>query len=332
MRRSNGIFWGGLLVILGVFWLLRNMGLLNIDWDEVLRFWPVLLILAGISLLTTGRERGSIGSGLAGLFIALAVLGGILHRTDRAFERNNWNFKWDHEEEHNDNEHDSRDHDYREERRNRNTNEQTNHYEYDMDGAIQEATFNLEGGAGEFTLRGTSSKLFEADTRSSIGGFISNIRSNKSEGTARVDFKMEEENVNLKDGKVKNVVTMSLNEAPVWNVVMGFGAGKADMDFSNYKVKTLKLSTGVADVDLRLGEKNETTNVDVESGVASVAIEVPRSAGCEVWIDGAMNIKKLDDLEKIDDNHYRSSNFDSARQKITIRYEAGLSKVSINRY
>ncbi|GAB3173441.1 LiaF transmembrane domain-containing protein [Telluribacter humicola] len=340
MKRSNGIVWGGLLVVLGVFWLLRNMGLLNVDWEGVLRFWPALLILAGISLLASGRERNGVGSGLAGLLIALAVLGGILYRTDRAFDRhrNNWDFHWDNDDHnehdnngHNNNDHDSSDRDYEEDRRNRSTRTQSNHYEYDMDAAIQEATFNLEGGAGEFKLTSTTPKLFEADTRTTLGGFISNIRSNKLDGTATIDFKMEDEQINIKNGKVKNIVTMSLNEAPIWNVDLGIGAGKADMDLSSYKVKSLKVSTGVADVDVRLGDKTDT-DVKIESGVASVTIEVPKSAGCEVRIDGAMNIRDLDDLQKIGDNLYRSPNFSTASRKITIKYDAGLSKVRINRY
>jgi hypothetical protein len=329
-RRSNGIVWGGLLITLGVVWLLRNMGLLQVDWSQVLRFWPALLILAGVSLLVAGRERGTVAGGLAGLLIALAVLGGILHRTDRAFDRNNWNFKWDGDDSDTS---DTRDDEYRQDRRNRRSGRtQANHYQYDMESGIREATFNLEGGAGEFRLKGTTDKLFEADTRTNLGGFVSNTRTNQSDGTATVDFKMEDEQINLKDGKVKNEVTMRLNESPVWTILMAIGAGKANMDLSPYKVKAVKVSTGVADVTVRLGEKNETTDVNVESGVAAVTFEVPRSAGCEVFFEGALNVKEMDDLEKISNSHYRSANFDSARQKITIRYEAGLSKVNIRRY
>jgi cell wall-active antibiotic response 4TMS protein YvqF len=47
--RSPGLFWGGLLVILGVLFLLANLGVLNnLDWNVV---WPVLLIALGIWLL-----------------------------------------------------------------------------------------------------------------------------------------------------------------------------------------------------------------------------------------------------------------------------------------
>ena len=345
MRTSKGIFWGGLLILLGVFWLLRNMGLLHIDWQEVTRYWPVLLILAGLSLLASGRERGGVGGGIAGILIALAVLGGVVHRTDRAFDnrRGNWNFDWDNDD-------DEWDFGDRERWRNRdrepdkgyeddedssasgNRDIKNGHYEYEMEDDLREVTFNFEGGAGDFKLTGSTDKLFEADTRSSIGGFTTNIRNNRNANTAVIDFKMENNNVKLKRGKLENNIEINLNENPVWNFDLGVGAGKADFDLSAYKVKTLKISTGVADMDIRLGDKLPQTDVDIESGVASVTVEVPESVGCEVRLDGALNVKNLDDLVRVSEGLYRSPNYDDASRKIMIRYDAGLSKVKIRRY
>ncbi|GAB2792935.1 hypothetical protein GCM10027275_42400 [Rhabdobacter roseus] len=335
MKRSNGIFWGGLLVLFGVFWLLRNMGLLDIDWYEFFRFWPVLLILAGFSLLLSGSRRGGVGGGVAGILIALAVLGAITHRTDRAFDRhrNDWNFKWDGNDDdryyHNDDDDDSRS---SKRRSKRGGTLQNNHYEYEMEGELAEASLNFEGGAGSFKLKGTTDKLFEAKTRSSLGGFISNIRNNKLENSAAIDFKMEENKVEIKDGNLKNEVNMSLNEKPRWNVDLAIGAGKADFDFSKHQIKSLKVSTGVADVDLRFGGLADATDVKIESGVASVSIEVPTSVGCEVRVDGALNVTNLDDLKSMGDGRYQTPGFDQATKKITIRYEAGMSKLKIRRY
>lgn len=342
MKRSNGIFWGGLLLILGIFWLLRNMGLMQIDWQEVVRFWPVLLILAGLSLLVSGRERSGTGSGVAGVLIVLAVLGGITHRTDRAFDRHrdNWNFDW-HDDDEEEDEWDFGDRDRNERRRDRNDEDNSTserletkdgHYEYEMESGLQEATLNFEGGAGEFKLTGDTDKLFEADTRSSVAAFVANIRNNRNANTAQIDFKMENNNVKLKRGNLENEVEITLNDTPLWNIDLGVGAGKADFDLSNHKVKSLKVSTGVADLNVRLGSKLTQSEVKIESGVASVTVEVPESAGCEVRLDGALNVKDLDDLEKVKDGLYRSPNFDQASHRILIQYEAGLSQVKIRRY
>lgn len=350
MKRSNGVFWGGLLVALGVFWLLRNLGFLHIDWHEISRFWPVLLILAGVGLLASGGERGGVGRGISGILIVAAVLAGITHRTERSLDRHrdNWNFRWNDDDDEDRPEKDEWDFGDRERERDRGYDEdestqdedsdsekidvQNGHYEYDMENSLREATLNFEGGAGNFKLKGDTDKLFEADTRSSVGEFTANIRNNRNANTAVIDFKMENNHVELKDGKLENEVEINLNESPTWNIDLGVGAGKANFDLSDYKVKSLKVSTGVADLDLRLGDKVPQADVQIESGVASVTLQIPRSVGYEVRFDGALNVKNLDDLEKINDNLYRSADFETAARKVVIRYDAGLSKVKIQRY
>ncbi|WP_373514529.1 LiaI-LiaF-like domain-containing protein [Persicitalea sp.] len=377
MKKSNGIFWGGLLVIVGIFWLLRNLGFLNIDWQEVSRYWPILLILAGGTLLASGRERGGWGGGVAGILIALAVLGGITHRTDRAFndDRRNWNFDWDSDDDNNDDEWnfgDRKRNRLREENRersrkygedyNRDSEEnrernrkyeedynrdkddadkddksekrdiRNRHYEYEMENGLKEATLNFEGGAGEFKLKGSTTKLFEAESRSSIGGFRSEIRNNRNANTAVIDFKMESGKINLKKGDNANSVEINLNKKPLWNIDMGLGAGEAKFDLSDFRVKSLKVSTGVADLNVKLGDKVNRTDVKIESGVASVTLEIPESVGCEVRIDGMLNDKDMGDLQKVSDGLYRSPGFDRATRKIMVDYEAGLSEVNIRRY
>jgi hypothetical protein len=48
-NRSPSLFWGGLLVIVGILFLLANLGLLNnLDWNVV---WPVLVIALGVWLI-----------------------------------------------------------------------------------------------------------------------------------------------------------------------------------------------------------------------------------------------------------------------------------------
>jgi len=351
MKNSRGIVWGGLLVILGMLWLLRNMNLLNINWDEVLPYWPVLLIIAGALLLATGNEsRGS--GGVVALLITLAVFGGIVNKTDKAFDRHagNWDWNWDDDDEdrhfgyHNDDDHDDtrndsndndedRDEDYKNDHRNRDGKRPINgNYKYEMEDFIQKANFHLEGGAGSFTLNGNTQKLFEANTKSTMVGFLSNTSINKLNNSATVNLKMEEGNVKINNGEISNQANIHLNERPVWNIDLGIGAGKGNFDFSNYKVEKLKVSTGVADMDIKMGDKMTTSNIDIEAGVASITLELPRSIGCEMHMDGALNAKNMDDLDKISNGLYRSPDFNIASKKIIIHFEGGLTSVNIKRY
>ncbi|MCF0070318.1 DUF5668 domain-containing protein [Dyadobacter sp. CY261] len=343
MRNSRGIVWGGLLIILGMIWLLRSMNLLNIDWDAVLPYWPVLLILAGAILMAAGRERGS--GGIVALLITLAVFGGIVNKTHQAIDNHgdNWHFDWDDDDDHDygyhhddngddeDNE-DGHDNDYQKERWKDGDKPVNGSYNYEMQDFIQKANFSLEGGAGSFSLNGNTAKLFEAATKSTVVGFRSNTSINKLDNSATVSLKMEEGNVKIKNGEISNQAKIQLNEKPIWNIDLGIGAGKGDFDFSNYKVEKLEVSTGVADMDIRLGDKISTTNVDIEAGVASVTLEIPESVGCEMRMDGALNAKNMEGLNKVGDGHYRSANFDTAAKKVIVHYEGGLTSINIKRY
>lgn len=48
--RAGGIFWGIVLLIVGLLWLLAAMNVIQVDVNLI---WPVLVILGGIYLLVT---------------------------------------------------------------------------------------------------------------------------------------------------------------------------------------------------------------------------------------------------------------------------------------
>ena len=56
--RNPGVWWGGVLVIIGALFLLANLGVLNnLDWNVI---WPLLLIALGVWLLLARIGPGSV--------------------------------------------------------------------------------------------------------------------------------------------------------------------------------------------------------------------------------------------------------------------------------
>ncbi len=49
--KYKGIFWGLLLVTIGILFLLKNLGLICFSWCGLWMIWPVLLIFWGITIL-----------------------------------------------------------------------------------------------------------------------------------------------------------------------------------------------------------------------------------------------------------------------------------------
>jgi len=68
----GAVIWGGL----GVFLLLNNLGIMpNASWTVLFRWWPVLLIAAGLDLII---GRHSVWSAIIGLVLGVVLLAGIL--------------------------------------------------------------------------------------------------------------------------------------------------------------------------------------------------------------------------------------------------------------
>lgn len=307
MRKSNGLFWGGLLLTLGVLWLLQKMDMLNLEWHLFARYWAVLLIAAGVLLIFSGRKYPNGLSSFAGFLVILAIIGALINKTHSTtrFLKDNWNWE-------------ENDHDYEK-------IESSQLFDFKMDPSIEKGELNLQDGAGSFSIAESTDKLFENYTKSQ--GFAFNVRTNQQDKKAIVDLNRESD-ANLDVGKS----VIKLNARPVWSLNLEIGAGKADFDFAKFKVEKLTVHAGVGKLNVKLGDRHDSTNVEIESGVASVRLEVPRSTGCEIVLEDGMNSRDFDDFENIGDGVYRSTGYESSSKKIQIRLNSGISKIRVKRY
>ena len=75
-RRYRSLFWPVILIGIGVLWLLGNLGIIEpVSLGGLLRFWPVLLIVAGLDMLLTRRSTW-VGA-LMGLLV-IGIIGFVL--------------------------------------------------------------------------------------------------------------------------------------------------------------------------------------------------------------------------------------------------------------
>ena len=71
-KKGGGFLFPLILVLVGVLFLLSNLGVIDgIAWSEVVRYWPVLLILLGIDTLL---QRRSAAAAMASLLSALVLI------------------------------------------------------------------------------------------------------------------------------------------------------------------------------------------------------------------------------------------------------------------
>ena len=82
------IFWGLLLVMIGVLFILKNTGVLFFSWHSTWQLWPVILILWGISLIPVKDWIKLVLSLVTVVVTVIAV------QTYGPKDNHNWNFEW----------------------------------------------------------------------------------------------------------------------------------------------------------------------------------------------------------------------------------------------
>ncbi|ADB37004.1 LiaI-LiaF-like domain-containing protein [Spirosoma linguale] len=351
MKRTNGLFWGIFLLTLGVLFLARRAGWLDVDWHSLVNLWPVLLILAGVNLIL--ERRGNPAAFITTVMLAVAVpttlFGFFSHDRDRDGFHMRWNHDNDDEDrsysddddddsdDDNGNDDSDNEEDYRAERDRRDadrTETHSNTFAEPMSADTREAVLKLSGGAGRFIISDPTTELIKADTKQTVGSYSMSVDRDETTHIPTIELKPTEEkqHIDLKDGNYENRVDVHLNTAPVWSMDVALGAGQGDLDLSAYAVKSLKLGVGAAELDLKLGSKADQSDVKLDVGAASVTVRVPKEVGCRIKKDGALNIEQLDDFTSVGGGEFVSPGYDAAKKKMLIHFDGGISKFKVVRY
>ncbi|MEA1980261.1 MAG: LiaF-related protein, partial [candidate division Zixibacteria bacterium] len=113
------------------------------------------------------------------------------------------------------------------------------------------------------------------------------------------------------------------------------GASSIEMkSMGNANFDELNFSGGVGsfEIDLR-GEYQGESRVDIEIGLGSAEIVVPKGLPVRIETEGNNWLSSIDfhneDLDEIDDDLYESSDFDDSDDRLIISIEVGLGSVDL---
>ncbi|NCC72487.1 MAG: hypothetical protein EOM06_03740 [Sphingobacteriia bacterium] len=307
--KSKDIFWGVVLVGIGLLFLLRNFDIIHFDWYTFRTLWPVLIILLGVALLPI--------NGFIRLLLAfLIVIGSIFfisgdNHKNTSFFRFPGKFSWDLD---------------------KNDQEETalskqQLYE-SFNPGISNAVLQLEAVAGKFETTLTKDYLLKFEKEGNLGKY----ELTREEAGSSVIL-----NLNIKEGRIKRVnnfnkAVISLHPDPIWDIAMDAGAADVDFNLEPFKVERLEIDGGAASIKIRLGSLTDSTNIRIDAGATSILIEIPESSGCEIHTSTILTSHELDGFSRKENNVQRTENFDESTKKIFIRIDAAISSFIINRY
>jgi hypothetical protein len=297
------IFWGVLLVMIGVLFILKNTGVLFFSWHTFWNLWPVILILWGISLIPVKDWIKAV------LSIATLIIAFIAVQQYGKHDDWNWHFRYDDSD------------------KDQVGAPITQNLAEDMDSIVKYATLDLNIGVGEFNINDTTSKLIELDRTGSEGKYS---MTSHDDDSMRV-IKLSLDKAEFK-GEIKNKVKMKLNTTPVWDLELNVGAAEVNFDLSKFKTRKVNLQGGASDIEVKLGNLYPESNVNIEAGAASITVRIPKETGCEITNNTFLASKNFEGFTKTSNHHYQTEGYAKAASKIHINMEAGMASINVERY
>ncbi len=298
--KLSTLFWGILLIAIGGLFLFNNLGVLNVNWETIWRLWPMILVFWGLSILVGTRRPPWYAVALM-ILLLLFMIGAA---ATSSWFHNDFDFV--------------------------SGEGFQQKFEEPFAPNTEKATFRLQSGAGRFFIRDTTHQLIKAETEVNFGKYT--LTREQSDNSAYVTLDFRGRNRGWNFGSGRNHVDVRLNPDPSWIINIEVGAASGNFDLSPFKVEELRLDAGASSMKVRLGNRSEETRVRVKTGAASTSIEVPESVGCEVRLQTALSGKRIRGFDRISNNRYQTSNFESASKKIYIDVSAGVSQVRVDRY
>lgn len=298
-QHTGSIFWGFAFIFVGALLLLDNLGVVTVQFSHLWQLWPILVIGAGVSLLSLRGWFGCVITFL--LAIAFGVLAYLVavenpfYDVDSGIKR------------------------------------QVSVVSAGLQDAGKGLNLTLKTGAVDLTLDKTKeTKAFTA-TLESNNLSLRQEETTTRDGTQYVTLTTEAQR-GWWIGSRANSLRVGLTDTLPLALRVETGAASVKGDLSEVYLKTLSVKTGASSIQLKLGTNEAKQTVTVEAGASSVVLSVPASAGVRIETDDGLSRTDFAGLTKVSEGVYESADFGTAEKQITIQAKIGVSSFELKRY
>jgi hypothetical protein len=327
--RNDKLIPGLVLVLIGAAFLLNNFGYIHFHWINILHLWPLFLVMAGINLVFAHNRTA-----WATILKISVLVGGfaLILFGDFGTRFNFWPGRhFTYMNDNNDNNDNSDD--------NTDDSDSTSTpgtkwsgktvFSEPYKAGVKYARLNISGGGTTYVLNDITTQLFEANTRDNRNKY--DLTQRQDDSTSVIDFHMHDHHgFNFDSGRSE--ASMRLNPNPIWDIDVETGATQLNFDLSKFKIKALKLHGGAASFNVKMGQPQLMTDVDISTGVSSVEVSIPQNAACSIQTDSGLSSNNFDGFNKSADNNFETPGYSAAKNKMHIHISGGLSDFKVRRY
>jgi len=121
-----------------------------------------------------------------------------------------------------------------------------------------------------------------------------------------------------------------LNSQTPLSLVLNTGAGENILNLTDLQIQDLRLQTGASASRIKLPVEAGFTTVSVESGAASVVIEVPQGVAARIMSGGGLSSFDIDAQRFPRSGLYnQSADYESATNRVDINVQMGVGSVEV---
>lgn len=290
------LFWGLLLVLIGVLIILNNFQIVNVNWGNLWRLWRMIIIVAGLSMLSLKGWLWRVVTTIAIIGLMAVIVWAAV------FQQDNFQGIVDIQK----------------------TVTQK------IFGDIKRAEISLKAGAGSINIDSSNqTEIVNAELNSNL----TKLEQTNSavNGTQKINLSMKSVNYSWATN-IKNDWNIYLTRDLPLSLSVDAGASSTKIDLSKAILDNLDINAGASNLDIKLGDHRDNVSLDIDAGASSIKLSLPKNSGVYMKVDGGLNSKNISDLVSAGDSVYKSNNYDQAKQKNNIVSKVGLSSLTVERY
>ncbi len=286
---KNKLFTGFILIIIGILLFLANLGYINFAvLFSIFDIWPLLLVVAGVNILFKNKPIVSYITWI--LFFIVLIVYGSFYKGGIVSSRII-----------------SRD--------------------MDVKKPIETAygELNLDIGAAKINLDSENESLLTAHLKGKELDYEENYKNNKEKAVLSFeskDFSASNLNNDISD------YNFNLNKDVLWDIDLDLGAISGQLNLEEIAVKSIDLDFGAGNLDIILGNKQDRSNIKIDSGASNLTIVIPEEAGLKIKLDTALTKTNIDDLNlNKSGDYYISPNYEDASAKLDFEIDMAAGKI-----
>jgi len=293
--RRQGLVGATVLIVLGIVFLLSNLGYLELNvWTTIFRLWPIILIAIGFDVLI-GR-RSTIAS-LIGLVVILGILAGALWLSGIGVAGGRSVSGMEIQQ---------------------------------VLGDVARANLQISPAAGELTVDALSGSAdLIAGRVPDLGG--QTIREVYSVSGATASYRLTTNGVNVVSWPGGNDDwrwDLGLTDQIPLDLRVEMGAGSMQLDLTGLQLDNLNVSLGVGQTTVEL-PAGEDYQARIEGAVGQLFVVVPLEAGVRVRADTALAALDVPAGYSQNNDVYTSPNYATAQTQIDLNVSQAIGRIEV---